>query len=431
MPRIEIELTSAREDGSWTWRAAGAREPRGSLDGALLEGPVAVGDVLRVEVDQYLDGMTVTAVLPARDVRSSPVLLELLDRGDEEPEVTTRLVGGRRSRDNDHEGKRRPRRGERSRDGKGRRERAERKPRGEGRGEPSRDGKGRRERAERKPRGKGRGGRSQESTGRRDPADPPARPRAPRLRPRRVHRKAAIDALPAEQRLIGRILLDGGIPGLRSEVDRQNEATRGAGEPEIPAEILLTLGERLLSRLHAADWRDRAEAAEAGLAEVDLRDLRSVVVAAESAARDEEARALADRLRVGLAERVQREHEAWLAEVSHVLGEGRVVRALRLSSHPPKAGAPMPRDLLDRLTEAATAGMTADTGQDRWGTMLDAVANSPVHQRVVPAGLPPEPGEELLALVRRLSMRVPAIAAAFGVDPTPTRSRRRRTPAGP
>ena len=408
MPRIEIELTSAREDGSWTWRAAGAREPRGSLDGALLEGPVAVGDVVRVEVDQYLDGMTVTAVLPARDVRSSPVLLELLDRGDEEPEVTTRLVGGRRRRDNDHEGKRRPRRGERSRDGKGRRERAERKPRG-----------------------KGRGGRSQESTGRRDPADPPARPRAPRLRPRRVHRKAAIDALPAEQRLIGRILLDGGIPGLRSEVDRQNEATRGAGEPEIPAEILLTLGERLLPRLHAADWRDRAEAAEAGLAEVDLRDLRSVVVAAESAARDEEARALADRLRVGLAERVQREHEAWLAEVSHVLGEGRVVRALRLSSHPPKAGAPMPRDLLDRLTEAATAGMTADTGQDRWGTMLDAVANSPVHQRVVPAGLPPEPGEELLALVRRLSMRVPAIAAAFGVDPTPTRSRRRRKPAGP
>ncbi|MDP6105446.1 MAG: hypothetical protein QGG78_04685 [Acidimicrobiales bacterium] len=408
MPRIEIELTSAREDGSWTWRAAGAREPRGSLDGALLEGPVAVGDVLRVEVDQYLDGMTVTAVLPARDVRSSPVLLELLDRGDEEPEVTTRLVGGRRRRDNDPEGERRPRRGERSRDGKGRRERAERKPRG-----------------------KGRGGRSQESTGRRDPADPPARPRAPRLRPRRVHRKAAIDALPAEQRLIGRILLDGGIPGLRSEVDRQNEATRGAGEPEIPAEILLTLGERLLPRLHAADWRDRAEAAEAGLAEVDLRDLRSVVVAAESAARDEEARALADRLRVGLAERVQREHEAWLAEVSHVLGEGRVVRALRLSSHPPKAGAPMPRDLLDRLTEAATAGMTADTGQDRWGTMLDAVANSPVHQRVVPAGLPPEPGEELLALVRRLSMRVPAIAAAFGVDPTPTRSRRRRKPAGP
>lgn len=407
MPRIEIELTSTREDGSWTWRAAGAREPRGSLDGTLLPEPASVGDILRVEVEQYLDGMTVTAVLPARDERSSPVLLELLDRGGEEPEVTTRLIGGRRRRDSDREGGRRPRRNERSSDGRGGGERTERKPRG-----------------------KGRGGSSPDSRGRRDRTDAPARPRAPRLRPRRVHRKAAIEALPAEQRLIGRILLDGGIPGLRSEVNSQNESARDAAEPEIPAEILLTLGERLLPRLHAAEWLDRADAAEAGLAEVDLRDLRSVVVAAESAARDEAARALADQLRIGLAERVEREHETWLAEVSQVLGEGRVVRALRLSSHPPKAGAPMPRDLLDRLSGAAAAGMTADTGQDRWGTMLDAVANSPVHQRVVPAGLPAEPGEELLTLVRRLSTRVPTIAAAFGVDPTPARSGRRRKKIG-
>ena len=34
--RIEIELTSARPDGTWTWRAAGAREPKGVLDGKLL-----------------------------------------------------------------------------------------------------------------------------------------------------------------------------------------------------------------------------------------------------------------------------------------------------------------------------------------------------------------------------------------------------------
>ena len=430
MPRIEIELTSTREDGSWTWRAAGAREPRGSLDGTLLPEPASVGDILRVEVEQYLDGMTVTAVLPARDERSSPVLLELLDRGGEEPEVTTRLIGGRRRRDSDREGGRRPRRNERSSDGRGGGERTERKPRGKGRGGSSPDSRGGGERTERKPRGKGRGGSSPDSRGRRDRTDAPARPRAPRLRPRRVHRKAAIEALPAEQRLIGRILLDGGIPGLRSEVNSQNESARDAAEPEIPAEILLTLGERLLPRLHAAEWLDRADAAEAGLAEVDLRDLRSVVVAAESAARDEAARALADQLRIGLAERVEREHETWLAEVSQVLGEGRVVRALRLSSHPPKAGAPMPRDLLDRLSGAAAAGMTADTGQDRWGTMLDAVANSPVHQRVVPAGLPAEPGEELLTLVRRLSTRVPTIAAAFGVDPTPARSGRRRKKIG-
>ena len=408
MPRIEIELTSSKEDGSWTWRAVGAREPRGSLDGALLAEPAAVGDVLRVETDQFLDGMTVTAILPPRDKRSSPVLLELLDNAGEEPDVTTRLVGGKRRRDHEASGgERKPRKGGRSRDARGR---SERKPQGEGRDERNRKGRG----------------------GRQGHDDAPTAPKAPRLRPSRTHRNAAVKALPDEQRLVGRILLHGGIPGLRAEIARQNEAAGSAGEPEIPAEILLTLGERLQPGLHAAEWRDRAEAAEAGLAEVDLRDLRSVVVAAESGARGDEARSLAERLRSGLAERVEREHEAWLAEVVRVLGEGRVVRALRLSSRPPKAGAPMPRDLLDRLAEAAAAGMTADTGQDRWGTMLDAVASSPVHERVVPAGLPAEPNKDLLALVRRFSLRVPAIAAAFGVEPAPapTNRRRRRAPAG-
>ncbi len=408
MPRIEIELTSSKEDGSWTWRALGAREPRGSLDGALLVEPAAVGDVLRVETDQFLDGMTVTAILPPRDKRSSPVLLELLDNAGEEPDVTTRLVGGKRRRDHEASGgERKPRKGGRSRDARGR---SERKPQGEGRDERNRKGRG----------------------GRQGHDDAPTAPKAPRLRPSRTHRNAAVKALPDEQRLVGRILLHGGIPGLRAEIARQNEAAGSAGEPEIPAEILLTLGERLQPGLHAAEWRDRAEAAEAGLAEVDLRDLRSVVVAAESGARGDEARSLAERLRSGLAERVEREHEAWLAEVVRVLGEGRVVRALRLSSRPPKAGAPMPRDLLDRLAEAAAAGMTADTGQDRWGTMLDAVASSPVHERVVPAGLPAEPNKDLLALVRRFSLRVPAIAAAFGVEPAPapTNRRRRRAPAG-
>ena len=408
MPRIEIELTSSKEDGSWTWRALGAREPRGSLDGALLAEPAAVGDVLRVETDQFLDGMTVTAILPPRDKRSSPVLLELLDNAGEEPDVTTRLVGGKRRRDHEASGgERKPRKGGRSRDARGR---SERKPQGEGRDERNRKGRG----------------------GRQGHDDAPTAPKAPRLRPSRTHRNAAVKALPDEQRLVGRILLHGGIPGLRAEIARQNEAAGSAGEPEIPAEILLTLGERLQPGLHAAEWRDRAEAAEAGLAEVDLRDLRSVVVAAESGARGDEARSLAERLRSGLAERVEREHEAWLAEVVRLLGEGRVVRALRLSSRPPKAGAPMPRDLLDRLAEAAAAGMTADTGQDRWGTMLDAVASSPVHERVVPAGLPAEPNKDLLALVRRFSLRVPAIAAAFGVEPAPapTNRRRRRAPAG-
>ena len=57
--RIEIELTSSAPDGSWTWRAAGAREPRGVLDGSILPAGAAVGDQLRVETEKDIDGIRV------------------------------------------------------------------------------------------------------------------------------------------------------------------------------------------------------------------------------------------------------------------------------------------------------------------------------------------------------------------------------------
>jgi hypothetical protein len=162
--------------------------------------------------------------------------------------------------------------------------------------------------------------------------------------------------------------------------------------------------------------------------DIDLRDLRSVVVAAEQAARSEEDKALAEQIRIGLTARVDREHQAWLTDVGSALDEDRVVRALRLSSRPPKAGAPLPAPVMERLTSLAAAGLTAETSQDRWATVLDAVSLSPIHARVVPEGLPTEPSKELLAVVKRHSMSVPEIAKAFGIDPTPPpRARRGRS----
>ena len=429
MPRMEIELTSTRDDGAWTWRAAGARQPRGSMAADLVPTGSSVGDVLRVEVEQFMDGIEVTSVLASKDARPEPELLEILGSGGDEPLVTTKLVGRRgRRRDDDGEG--------RGRDG--RRE-------GQGRG-PRRDGDDRRPRS-RGDRGERRGGDQGERRGgergeRRDDERKEKRrdsrprreaakqaPRAPRLRPRRTHRKAALAALPDDHRLLSQILLRDGVPGVRKAVEAQNKAAETAGEPPIPAPLLLKLAERIHPNLRSADWHDRAEAALAGIDDVDLRDLRSVVVAAEQSARGEEAKALAEQVREGLSARVDREHQAWLADVTTALDEDRVVRALRLSSRPPKAGAPLPAPILDRLAGLAEAGLTAETGQDRWATVLDAVALSPVHQRVTPRGLPAEPGEQLLQVVKRVSMSVPDIARAFGIEPTPpprTRGGRRR-----
>ncbi len=230
-----------------------------------------------------------------------------------------------------------------------------------------------------------------------------------------------LDALSPEQKVIAEQVLRGGIPAVRQAIEKQNEEARAAGTPEIKPEGMVTIAEQLLPSLRTAEWHDRADAALADVDEIDLRDLRSVVVAADAAARDDVTRALAQDLREALTRRVDQEHAAWLTELTETLADGRTVRALRLSSRPPKAGSPLPAELASRLTEATNAALTSDTGPDRFATVLDALAFSPVRQQVVPAGIPAEPGDALLAAVRKLASRVPQIAALFGIEASATR----------
>jgi len=76
--RIDIELTSARPDGTWTWRAAGAQKPKGVVDGAMLPGDASVGLVVRADVETDLDGSTVLSVQAAKGRTERSGLLELL-----------------------------------------------------------------------------------------------------------------------------------------------------------------------------------------------------------------------------------------------------------------------------------------------------------------------------------------------------------------
>ena len=141
MPRkIDIELTSARADGTWTWRVAGARQPKGTLDGSLLPTGASVGDVLRAEAEIELEGTVITAVAPPPGKRPDPDRLELL--GDTRPfeGVTTSLVpkgAGRPRRDRDDTRRARPDRVDQAR---GRTDRGDTTPRSE-RG-PSRSERG-------------------------------------------------------------------------------------------------------------------------------------------------------------------------------------------------------------------------------------------------------------------------------------------------
>ena len=396
MPRLEVELTSSRPDGSWTWRKAGAKQPKGEVDGTLVPPTAKVGDVLRVETEQLLDGIEITAVLPTKGERTDRFeRIEMKSRPAPEQLVSSTLVSGRR------EGGDRRDRGDRPR--------RDRDDRGAASRRPERD------RPSRPPRP--------------DRAPAPERPKPKRIRPTRTHRDAVLESLAPELRPIAEQVLKGGVPAVRQALEDQNTQNRAAGRPEVVGDELLGLAEQLHPKLRAAEWRDRADAALRIIDEVDLRDLRSVVVAADSG-RDDESRTIAQQLKDALARRVEEEHAAWIAELTELLEQERVVRALRVSSRPPKAGVPLPPELATRLTEQTSAALASDTTPDRWATVLDALSFAPVRTAVRPASIPEEVSEALRATVAGYSERLPHIAELFGIDPASVpRSARRRTGA--
>ncbi len=214
-------------------------------------------------------------------------------------------------------------------------------------------------------------------------------------------------------------LLKGGIPAVRQAIEEQNQRARAANLPEVNGESLLAMAEELLPRLKAAAWRDRADAAAAAVDEISLRDLRSVVAGADTATRDDDSRMLASTLREALERRVAALRGQWVDEITRALDEGRLVRALRVSAHPPEPTARFPAELAVRISEAAGEAMAPDTSADRWTTLLEAVADSPVRRMVKPHGLPRDRGDNVLEAARQASGRVPALARLLGIEMPP------------
>ena len=93
------------------------------------------------------------------------------------------------------------------------------------------------------------------------------------------------------------------------------------------------------------------------------------------------------------------------------------MRALRLSSRPPKAGAPLPAELATKLTEGAGAALTDDAAAERWVAVLDALAFAPVRDKVIPTSLPKDLHADVKATIARLATRIPKIAHIFEIAP--------------
>ena len=398
--RIEIELTSKREDGTWTWRAAGAREPKGVVVDSLVPTGASVKDVLRADVETDLDGTRVLSIQAPKQKAARTGLLELLPN-DKPFEPVTQQLRKKGPRDDKKRGPRRDRPA--NKDGES----------------PDRPQRNRRPHFD-------------------APPELPQRPKAKRVRAGRGHIDAVLAALPEAQRAIAEKVLSGGVPAVRAAIEEQNKNAVAAGQEKVPADGLVQIAEQLLPKLRVAEWLDKAEGAQKILTDIDLRDLRAIVVAANDPviARDESTRQLAEAMKAGLVVRQEAETKNWLEDIQAATNVGRVVRALKLSSQPPKAGVPFPPGLAAQLAAATTAALTIDAPAERWIALLEAAAFSPVHGKVTPVAPSSQVSEELTKTVMRLGPLMPQVAALYGVvvdpkapAPRPLRQPRTEKPA--
>jgi hypothetical protein len=420
--RIDIELTSKSDDGSWTWRAAGARQPKGVLDGTLVPDGEKAGAVLRADVEVGLEGIEVlslSTLKPARSPEKVEGRIEVVGTPRRAPDVAVILAPGsaKRSRRRDDD------EGEDRKDRKSAR-RSERPgggpARGADRGADRAAGAaaGPRRPGSRRPEGgEGRGAR-----GERPPAPASA-----------VHRNAMLASLRPEQIPVAEQLLRGGLPSVRQAIDAQNTAAKASGKPAASTDALMAMAEELLPGVKLADWKDRASVAQTAGKDYRLRELRAVVAASRTVILDDEGRGMAKSLREALEARVTALRDEWLARIGNAIKEGRVQQALEASIRPPEPGTRCPADLAVQLAAAASEAMTADVPPEEWMRLLDAVVQSPVRRTVKPVGIPDDPVAKQAA--RHVAGQVPALAKLLGlrIPPPPPRrvvTERRLSPAG-
>jgi hypothetical protein len=418
--RIDIELTSQTADGSWTWRAAGARQPKGVVEAALVPSGEKVGSVLLAEVEVSLEGIEVlslTETKPARSPEKTEGRIEVRGTPKRAPDVSVILAPGSSKRRRD-DGEGRDRKDRRDRRGRGEGDAEGRDERGGERSDRSRAGGGPRRPGSKRP-------------GERDGR--PARGERPAVPTSTVHRNAMLATLRPEQIPVAEQLLRGGLQAVRQAIESQNQAAKTAGKPPVAGDALLAMADELSPTVRLAEWKDRASVAQTAGKDYRLRELRAVVAASRTLNLDEEGRAMAKALQESLDQRTTALREEWLARITNALNDGRVEQAVEASIRPPEPGTRCPAELAVRLAGAAGEALSADKAPEEWMQLLDAVVASPVRRNVKPAGIPDD--EVARQAARHAAGAVPALAKLLGlrIPPPPPRrvdAERRFSPTG-
>jgi len=415
--RIDIEITSIN-GATATWRAAGARQPKGTLDTSLLTEGFVVGNVYRAEVEQYMEGVDVLSVTPPKtasplDPRNERLSLIAPEPKGPDVQVIYASKGRGARRDDDRRGGDRPRSD---------------RPRGD---RPDRGGeRSERSSSDRKPR---EGGSERSSRGPRPSSDRRgARPSGPAQAPvATVHRNALLATLSPEQLPVAEQLLRGGMPAVRTAVAEQNKNATQQGRPTINAEAIDRIAEELLPKTNLAFWKDRAAGALGAGKELRLRDLRAVVTSAKTVNVDDEARAQLKELQAQLTTRVDALRTEWTNKLDKALANNDVLESLRLASRTPDPSTRVSSENATKIAQMVSEALSVDAAPAVWIEIVNTAVESPIRRLVKPAGIPAD--EACNALAVKSAGSIPEFAKMLGMKvpppPPPVRPTRRPSPS--
>ena len=468
--RIEIEITSLNGDLA-TWRAAGAKLPKGVLQASLVPGGPVIGNVYRADIEQYMEGIEILSVMAPKS--ASPLdprneRLELIPEVSKSPDVVVTYApkgrgahrggerreggrsGDRRESTKRPTARREPKEGETTaEDRSARKPRSDRPTRGprtegasESRGErPSRgprsEGDSSATRGERPSRGPRSEGDSSATRGER-PARPtrsgpgrpsrPERPKGPQPPPlTTTHRNALLATLSPEQLPVAEQLLRGGMPAIRTAVELQNKNAASQGRPTVDATTIERIAEDLLKRTNLALWKDRAGGAIGAGRELRLRDLRAVVTSAKTVSLDDEARLQLKELQVSMTSRVEHLRTQWNEKLEAAITSKNVKEALGLVARPPDISTRVSADAAVRVVALVSEALSAEQDPAQWREIVELTVDTSIRRNVKPQGIPSDEASHAVAvhnagaipeLAKLLGMRVPP-------PPPPTRIVRR------
>jgi hypothetical protein len=374
--RIDIEITSVKDENTFTWRKQGAKQPKGIVDKSLLGSSTKVGDIFKVEIEQSLDGIDIVAVIDSKKKAqglNTPVI-EIGIKKQSDAKVTLTKVKGKTEKKAAHNK-------DFDRSHKNQEFKAEYKKRSNSNHEKK---------------------------------------RSEFLRINWVKTDSFLETLSAQEKPIAELLIKGGMPSVRNAIKVQNEQAKANNLPEVAEAALLAIAEKLMPEVRKMQWLDRANSALEAGSKCPIRELKSLLASVDL--KDETIKTILSQLKGLLKEVVEQQIKNWKEDMTKASEAGDIKRSLELLSSPPDRTATLDSNILEVMVKAVNDKFRSDLDPDNWIELVESLANSTLRTKITIEKIPFDATEATLATAKKYSGFIPSLAPLLGLKiPPPPR----------